>query len=105
MDKNETETKPETTAKQETNGDCPAASCVRLYEITAMISRSVVIAATSKQDALSHVETWEDAWEAVSELIGVSDVDLNNVRDVKTDNWNDEANQATCAANILLRDR
>ena len=101
---------PENTTNPKTvqtpSSGSPSATCsassVRLYEINAIISRSVVIAATSKEDALSHVETWEKAWETSSELIGVSDVDLFDVRDMATDDWNDEANEATPAAISLL---
>ena len=86
--------------------DCSSATCsassVRLYEIRAIISRSVVIAATSQEEALAHVETWEQAWETSSDLIGVSDVDLLCVRDMKTDDWEDEAHEATPEALSLL---
>jgi len=99
----------ETAETVQTGGDqavAPVATCsassVRLYEITAIISRSVVIAATSEEEALAHVETWEQAWETSSDLIGVSDVDLLCVRDMKTDDWEDEAHEVTPEALSLL---
>lgn len=53
----------------------------KLYEISALVSYHVVILATSKEEALKEVETWENAWHDTGEFNGVSDVDLFDVRD------------------------
>lgn len=76
---------------------------VRLYEITALISRTVVVAAVSEEDAMKHVESWENAWESSSDLIGVSDVDLDHVRDVAATDIDDEAHEVTIAAKAVLK--
>ncbi|MEI6150758.1 MAG: hypothetical protein WCS01_16800 [bacterium] len=52
----------------------------KLVEITALVSYSVVVYADSKEQALEHVKTWEHAWDANADLIGVSDVDVLDVR-------------------------
>jgi hypothetical protein len=36
----------------------------KLYEISAMVNYHTVILATSEKDALEHVSTWENAWNA-----------------------------------------
>ena len=70
----------------------------RLYEITALVTYSVVVLATSREDAEKHVETWEQCWPTSSDLIGVSDVDMTDVRALKARDWKDEAHEATPAA-------
>lgn len=53
----------------------------KLYEITAIVSYSVVIRADSREAALKHVETWEHAWDANAELLEANNVDILDVRD------------------------
>jgi hypothetical protein len=53
----------------------------KLFEIRAMVSYAVVVAARTKEEALAHVETWEHAWAANADLIGVSDVELADIRE------------------------
>ena len=71
---------------------------VRLYEITAMVAYSTVVAATSKKDAMKEVESWENAWHANSDLVGVSDVELLDVRDLQGAYFEDEAHIITASA-------
>ena len=52
----------------------------KLVEITAVVSYAVVIYADSEDQALEHVKTWEHAWDANADLIGVGDVEVNDVR-------------------------
>jgi len=54
---------------------------VKLYEISALLTYHVVIAAESEDQALAEVETWEHSWDAKAALIGVSDVEVFDVRD------------------------
>lgn len=66
----------------------------KLYEITAMVTYSVVISAESAEAALAHVESWEHAWDASADLIGVSDVEVADVRDpISADTLDDEAHE------------
>lgn len=74
---------------------------VKLYEIGALVKYAVVVAAVSKEDALQHVETWEDCWPGSSDLIGVSDVEVTDVRDVKSSDLEDEAHEVTAAAKAI----
>jgi hypothetical protein len=53
----------------------------QLYEIVALVQYAVVIFADSKEQALKEVETWENAWHDTGELVGVSDVEVADVRD------------------------
>jgi hypothetical protein len=59
----------------------PAEPLRKLFEISAMVSYSVVIAAETREAALEHVKTWEHAWDSSSDLIGVSDVEIIDVRE------------------------
>ena len=70
---------------------------VQLYEFTAIISRAVVVAATSKEEAHAVISSWEQAWEENSDFIGVSDVDLSDVRPLKSSDWRDEAHVASAS--------
>lgn len=70
-----------------------ACSAPKLYEITALVNYSVVIRADSKEEALKHVETWEHAWDRNSDLVGVSDVDLCDVRDGGADEAHEDISQ------------
>lgn len=74
---------------------------VRLYEIKAIVTYSTVVAATSEEDAMKHVESWEDTWSVAecTDLIGVSDVELFDVRDLQSvETLDDEAHEITQAA-------
>lgn len=98
--KNNTNAQP---AGQPPSCALPAGSAsVKLYEITAIITRSVVVAATSEAEAMEHVSTWEQSWETSSDLIGVSDVGLMCSRPLKASDWRDEAHEITPEARALL---
>lgn len=86
-------------------GCAPATGSLRLYEITALVSYSVVIVAESKEAALKEVETWENAWHDTGEMIGVSNVDVLDVRKmkVKLADWDDEAHVYTPKAGEAIR--
>jgi hypothetical protein len=80
---------------------------VRLYEISAMVSYHVVVAAISEKDAMEQVSTWEDAWHGNSDNCGVSDVEMFDVRDLHSDDptlaqAEDEAHEVTSKARDLL---
>lgn len=53
----------------------------KLVEITALVRYSVVIHADSKEQALKSVESWEHAWDSNADLVGVSDVEVLDIRD------------------------
>jgi hypothetical protein len=80
-------------------GDC---SAVRLYEITALVSYSAVVAAVSREDALEAVKSWENAWHDSADLVGVSDIEVSDVRDRTADDIDDEAHAVTEAAMALM---
>lgn len=52
----------------------------KLYEFTAVATCSVVVAAASEEEARAAISTWERAWFETGELVGISDVDLFEVR-------------------------
>ena len=63
----------------------------KLYEFTALIKCAIVIAADSKSQAREEVETYERRWFKVGEFVGVSDVELIDVRKPKSSDLEDEA--------------
>ena len=90
--------------KIEGDGSSPVTCSPRLFEVSVIIERTAVILATSKEDALEHVETWELAWEENSDLIGVTDKEVTVIRPLKVDllDWDDEAHVATDEALKLI---
>lgn len=70
----------------------------KLYEISALVSYAVVVLATSKEEALAEVATWEHAWDGNADLIGVSDVEVTDVRDGDED----DAHEVTANARKAL---
>ena len=52
----------------------------KLVEVVALVKYAVVIYADSEAQALEHVTTWEHAWDANADLIGVSDVEVGDVQ-------------------------
>lgn len=77
---------------------------VKLYEISALVNYVAVIAATSEAEALEHVSTWRKAWgiHTSADLIGVTDVEIVNVRERKASDVDDEAHDVTSAARRIL---
>lgn len=55
----------------------------KLYEITALLRVSTVIAADSEEQAMAHVKDWHEAWrdDQNADLVGVSDIKIFDVRD------------------------
>jgi hypothetical protein len=53
----------------------------KLYEFTALISCAYVVAADNENDAREAIKTYERAWFETGDLIGVSDVELADVRE------------------------
>lgn len=78
---------------------------MRLYEITAMVKYSVVIAALSEEDAMKHVKSWEQSWPQTAEFTEVGDVEVLDEREmtVSGNDWNDEAHDITSAALLAYR--
>lgn len=56
---------------------------VKLYEISAMVCYHTVIAATSKEDAMKHIDAWESAWHHYANLISVGELELVDEREIK----------------------
>ena len=54
---------------------------MKLYEFSALCKCNVVIAAKSEQAAREEIKTYERAWFETGELIEVSDVELEDVRE------------------------
>ena len=70
-----------------------------------MIRRHAVILATSEEDALKHVEDWEDSWGNYSDRIDISDHKVVDTRDLKVSDprdWKVEAHDITSDARKLL---
>jgi hypothetical protein len=55
-------------------------SKVKLFEFTALVSHSVVVAAVNEEDARGQISDWEETWKH-QEFLEVSDVDLVHVSD------------------------
>lgn len=95
-----------TQEKSEACAGLAAATCSpRLYEVSVNIRRHAVILATSPEDALEHVEDWEDSWDNHSDRLDISDHEVVDIRDPKASNlkdWKVEAHDITSAARKLL---
>ena len=65
----------------------------KLYEFTALLSCSVVVAADNEASARAAIATWEKAWIETGDFTGVSDVDLFDVRDCDQDCLEDLAHE------------
>ena len=63
----------------------------KLYEFTALLRCSVVVAAKTEKDARKEIETYEREWFETGEFIDVSDVNLFDVRKPKSKDLSDEA--------------
>lgn len=64
----------------------------KLYEFTALIECSVIIAADNEKVAREEVETYEKAWIETGDFTGVAHFDLAGVRSTGTeDDLNDLA--------------
>lgn len=68
---------------------------LKLYEISALVDYHSVILAVSAEDALKHVSTWEQAWHENADLAAVSDVQITDIRPLKSSDWSDEAHGRT----------
>ncbi len=100
--------KPKNSAKKKAPPVAAATACSpRLFEVSVLISRTAVILATSEEEALAHVETWEQAWEENSDYIDVTDKEVTTIRDLKVDllDWDDEAHDATTSARAMIAER
>ena len=65
----------------------------KLYEFTALIECSYVVAADNEKAARDATETYERAWFESGDFIGVSDVELVDIRDAPEDNLEDLAHE------------
>jgi hypothetical protein len=63
----------------------------KLYEIQASVEYAVVIAAETEAQAMEYVESWEHAWDANADLLGVR-MELVDTREpISTETVSDEA--------------
>ena len=53
----------------------------KLYEFTALLKCSCIVAAESEKLARAEIQDYDEAWHDTGELIGVVDVDLLDVRE------------------------
>lgn len=54
-----------------------------LYEFTALVEYSVVVAAENEKDARATIETWENAWHDSGDFSCVADITLSDVRNIE----------------------
>lgn len=67
----------------------------KIYEISALVCYHAVILADSEDSALAEVDTWENAWHDTGELVGVSDVEVFDIRDGEASDANVVARKCT----------
>jgi len=65
----------------------------KLYEFTALLKCAYVVAADDEQLAREAIKTFERAWFESGDFIGVSDVDLADVRDADQECLEDLAHE------------
>jgi len=65
----------------------------KLYEFTALLECSYVVAAEDEKTAREAIETFERAWFESGDFIGVCDVDLVDVREADPDCLEDLAHE------------
>lgn|GEM_PF-6166308 len=53
---------------------------LKLFEFSARLQCAAVIAAPDEATARKEIETWERAWVETGALVGVTDVELTDVR-------------------------
>ena len=66
----------------------------KLYEVSALVRYAIVLYADSPEQALKHVETWDEAWHGNAALIGASDVEIVAVRDGEPDEAHEDVTAA-----------
>lgn len=64
---------------------------MKLYEFTAMARCDLVVAAESEEEARKEVDSLERAWFETGDFMDISDVELIDVREPKSDDLKDEA--------------
>ena len=52
----------------------------KLYEFTALLECSIIVAAENEESARKEIETYEKAWIETGDFVGVQDVDLFDVK-------------------------
>ncbi len=73
---------------------------MKLYEYTALVKKSVVIAAETREEAsLVACGFSDDDWNRMAQTVGVSDVDLLEIRDPKSTRLGDEADVRAAKTN------
>lgn len=53
----------------------------KLYEFTALLNCSLIVAAESEEEARAEIQDYESAWHDTGEFVGVDNVDLLDVRE------------------------
>lgn len=77
---------------------------VKLHEVDVLIRYSTIIAAVSKEDALKHVATWEQAWHEHADMIEVLEPEVLNVQTCELSEIEEQAHDCTeKASNIIKR--
>ncbi len=64
---------------------------MKLYEFTAMAQCAVVVAAESEEEARKEVDSLERAWFETGDFIGISDIELIDSREPKSNDLEDES--------------
>jgi hypothetical protein len=72
----------------------------RLFEISVLVNYSTVILATSREEALKEIESWEQCWPNYSDFTAVSDVEVVDERE----GGEDDAHCVTSKAKSLLKE-
>ena len=65
----------------------------KLYEFTALLKCALVIAADTEADARETIQTYERHWYEGGDFIGVSDIELVDVREADQDSIKDFAHE------------
>ena len=105
MKNQEPDPKPDDDEQTSDEGLDETICSLRLFEIRALVSYHAVILAESEKAALNEVETWQNAWHDTGELVEVSDVEVFDVRPMKSElqDWSDDAHCYTRVAGDAIR--
>ena len=56
---------------------------MKLYEFSALVEYTAVVAAKNEKDARTAIETWENAWHDTGDFSGVASVTLSDIKNVE----------------------
>jgi len=65
----------------------------KLYEFVALLKCAYVVAADDEKSAREAITTYERTWFESGDFIGVSDVELSDIREIEQDSLEDLAHE------------